>query len=41
MKQSIVFIMQRPLSLPDGLMTKDWLFVRFFNAVFSCNVRLL
>ena len=27
--------------LSHGLMTMDWLFLRLFNADFSCNVRLL
>ena len=25
----------------NGLMTMNWLFLRLFNAAFSCNVRLL
>ena len=27
--------------LSHGLMAMDWLFLRLFNADFSCNVRLL
>ena len=36
-----MFIMQMPPPLSHGLMTIDWLFLRLFNADFSCNVRLL
>ena len=36
-----MFIMQMPPLLPYSLMTMDWLFLRLFNADFSCNVRLL
>ena len=34
-------IMQRPPPLSHGLMTIYWLFLRLFNADFSCNIRLL
>ena len=40
-RQSLVFIMQMPPTLSHNLMTIDWLFLRLFNALFSCNVRLL
>ena len=40
-RQSLVFIMQMSPSLSHGLMTMDWLFLRLFNAYFSCNIRLL
>ena len=40
-RQSLLFIMQMPAPLSLGLMTMDWLFLRLFNAKFSCNVRLL
>ena len=36
-----MFIMQMPPPLSHGLMTMDWLFLRLYNADFSCNVRLL
>ena len=36
-----MFIMQIPPPLSHGLMTMDWLFLRLFNDVFSCKVRLL
>ena len=36
-----MFVMQMPPPLSHGLMTMDWLFLRLFNAAFSCNVRLL
>ena len=36
-----MFIMQMSPSLSHGLMTMDWLFLRLFNAYFSCNIRLL
>ena len=36
-----VFIMQMAPPLSHGLMAMDGLFLRFFNAVFLINIRLL
>ena len=36
-----MFIMKMFPPLSHGLMTMGWLFLRLFNATFSCNVRLL
>ena len=36
-----MFIMQMPPPLSHGLMMMGWLFLKLYNADFSCNVRLL
>ena len=36
-----MFNMQMSPPLLHGLMTMDWLLLKLFNAVFSCNVSIL
>ena len=40
-RQSLVFNMQMSPPLLHSLMTMDWLLLKLFNAVFSCNVSIL